>query len=75
LLLNVAGFVKSPSAALGCNFFVAARLAFGAYYETIVPVNFYEIINVSDSQKEEGKIWIHVHGAVSPFWMRRTPTK
>jgi len=55
---NVDGFVKNPSAALRFNFVVAAhpgsalhssvfaRLASGAFYETIVPVTFYEIINV-----------------------------
>jgi hypothetical protein len=45
------------------------------FYETIVAVNFCEIINVSGYQKEEGIIWMHVHGAVSLFWMRRTPIK
>jgi hypothetical protein len=29
------GFIKSPSAAFGFNFAVAARLASGAFYETI----------------------------------------
>jgi hypothetical protein len=53
------GLVKSPSAALRGNFVVAAlegrgpsrtsllgfaRLASGAFYETIVPLTFYEII-------------------------------
>jgi hypothetical protein len=50
------GFVKSPSAALRFNFVVAAhlvsalhssvfaRLASGAFYESIVPVTSYEII-------------------------------
>ncbi|MCX5910562.1 MAG: hypothetical protein NTV04_01415, partial [Deltaproteobacteria bacterium] len=54
---NSDGFVKSPSAALRFNFVFAAhpisalhssvfaRLAPGAFYETIVPVTFYEIIN------------------------------
>jgi len=52
------GLVKSPSAALHFNFVVAAhlvsalhssvfvRLASGAFYETIFPVTFYEIINI-----------------------------
>jgi hypothetical protein len=55
---NLDGFVKSPSAALRFNFVVAAhpesalhasvfaRLASGAFYETIVPTTFYEIINL-----------------------------
>ncbi len=57
------GLVKSPSAALRFNFVVAAyvyrtlhssvfaRLAFGAFYETIVLVTFYEIINGMISEK------------------------
>jgi hypothetical protein len=60
---NFDGFVKSPSAALHFNFFVAAhlvsalhssvfvRLASGAFYETIVPVTFYEIMNFYPSGK------------------------
>jgi hypothetical protein len=56
------GLVKSPSAALRFNFVVAAhlvsalhssvfaRLASGAFYETIVPVTFYEIINIPFSK-------------------------
>jgi hypothetical protein len=55
---NVDGFVKSPSAALRFNLIVAAhlvsalpspifaRLASGPFYETIVLVTFYEIINI-----------------------------
>ena len=55
---NIDGLVKSPSAALRFNFIVAAhlvsalhssvfaRLASGAFYETIVPMTFYEIINI-----------------------------
>jgi len=43
--------------------------------ETIVPGNFYEINNVSGYQKEEGIIWIHVHGGVLKYLRRRTPTK
>jgi len=58
--LNFDGFVKFPSAALRFNFVVAvpeeqssqgphssvfARLASGAFYETIVQLTFYEIIN------------------------------
>jgi hypothetical protein len=58
LKLNLDGRVKSPSAALRFNFVVAAhlvsalhssvfaRLASGAFYETIVPATFYEIINL-----------------------------
>jgi hypothetical protein len=54
---KIDGFVKSPSAALRFNFVVAAhpvsalhssvfaRLASGAFYETIVFATFYEIIN------------------------------
>jgi len=48
------GFVKSPSAALHFNFVAAApkgphssvfaRLASGAFYETIVPLTSYKII-------------------------------
>jgi hypothetical protein len=56
---NFDGLVKSPSAALRFNFVVAAhlvsalhssvfaRLASGAFYETIVRVTFYEILNFS----------------------------
>jgi len=59
------GLVKSPSAALRFSFVVAAhlasalhssvfaRLASGSFYETIVPVTFYETIN---SRKEQN-IW------------------
>ena len=54
---KVDGFVKSPSAALRCNFVVAghpsvltppvfARLASGAFYETIILLTYYEIIKV-----------------------------
>jgi len=55
---NLEGFVKNPSAALRFNFAVAeylgsvlhssvfARLASGAFYETLVPTTFYEIINL-----------------------------
>jgi len=54
--LKIDAFVRSPSVALYFNFVVAAhlvsafpsslfaRLAFGAFYETIVLVTFYEII-------------------------------
>jgi hypothetical protein len=45
------GLVKSPSAALRFNFVVAAHLASGAFYETIVLATFYEIIN-SDLKSE-----------------------
>jgi hypothetical protein len=57
------GFVKIPSAALRFNFVVAAhlvsalhssvfaRLASGAFYETIVLVTFYEIISVWGQRK------------------------
>jgi len=38
------GLLKSPSAALRFNF-VVARLASGAFYETIVLMTFYKIIN------------------------------
>jgi len=54
--VKVDGFVKSPSAALRGNFVVAApkgphssvfaRLASGTFYEAIVPLTFYEIIEV-----------------------------
>jgi len=54
--VKVDGFVKSPSAALRGDFVVAApkgphssgfaRLASGAFYEAIVPLTFYEIIEV-----------------------------
>jgi hypothetical protein len=56
-VLGVDGFVKSPSAALRFNFVVAAyplstlhssvlaRLASGAFYETIVLPTFYDFIN------------------------------
>jgi hypothetical protein len=55
---KVDGFVKSPSAALRFNFVVAAyvqstlhssvfaRLASGAFYETIVLLTFYDFIKV-----------------------------
>ena len=54
---NPDGFEKSPSAALRFTFVVAAylastphssgfaRLASGAFYESKIPVTFYEIIN------------------------------
>ena len=57
MIFNRDGLVKSPSAALRFNFVVAAhlvsalhssvfaRLASGAFYETIVLATFYEIIN------------------------------
>jgi hypothetical protein len=57
------GLVKSPSAALRFNFVVAAhlvsalhssvfaRLASGAFYETILRVTFYEIINFKKKDK------------------------
>ena len=63
---NVDGLLKSPSAALRFNFVVAAnpvsalhssvfaRLASGAFYETIVWMTFYEIINVG-SGTDKGK--------------------
>jgi hypothetical protein len=51
---KIDGFVKSPSAALRCNFVVAApegphssvfaRLASGAFYKAIGLATFYEII-------------------------------
>jgi hypothetical protein len=56
--ITIDGFVKSPAAALRFNFVVAAhlvsalhslvfaRLASGAFYETIVLVTFYEIITI-----------------------------
>jgi len=55
---DVPGNLDSPSAALRFNFAVAeylgsvlpssvfARLASGAFYETLVPTTFYEIINL-----------------------------
>jgi len=66
--INSDGLVKSPSAALRFNFVVAvpeeqssqgphssvfARLASGAFYETIVLPTFYEIIK-SKSDREGG---------------------
>jgi predicted nucleic acid-binding protein len=54
----VDGFVKSPAAAVRFNFVVAAhlvsglhssvfaRLASGSFYKSIVPMTFYEIINI-----------------------------
>jgi hypothetical protein len=55
------GFVKSPSAALRCDFVVTApkgphslvfaRLASGAFYETIVSVAFHEIIRIKRPDK------------------------
>ena len=62
--MNLDGFVKSPSAALRFNFVVAAhlvsalhssvfaRLASGAFYETIVLETFYEIINLMSRKNE-----------------------
>ena len=66
-LFKIDGFVKSPSVLLGAglrfNFVVAAhpmsalhssvfaRLASGAFYETIVPMTFYEIIKIKASRK------------------------
>ena len=62
---KIDGLVKSPSAALRFNFVVAApesfapqgphssvfaRLASGAFYETIIPPAFYEIIKMAVSK-------------------------
>ncbi|MCX5909578.1 MAG: hypothetical protein NTY64_21005 [Deltaproteobacteria bacterium] len=57
-LINIDGFVKSPSAALRFTFVAAAynlstphssgfpRLASGAFYEAISLATFYETINI-----------------------------
>ncbi|MCJ7498107.1 MAG: hypothetical protein MUO78_08250, partial [candidate division Zixibacteria bacterium] len=78
---KVDGLVKSPSAALRFNFVVAAhlvsavhfsffaRLASGSFYETIVPVTFYEIIKVKGGDERNagalmgaGLEWIECQG-------------
>jgi len=62
---KIDGFVKSPSAALRFNFVVAApkgphcsvfaRLASGAFYETIGWGIFYESIKIRYLKNNEGK--------------------
>jgi hypothetical protein len=63
-MIKTDGLVKSPSAALRFNFVVAAhlvsalhssvfaRLASESFYETIIPVTFYEIIKTDGFVKK-----------------------